>query len=114
MKATVDPLPVEPPCHRCGYDLRGQASDGACPECGEPVAESRRVAATPRRPAWRESDPRWRRRVLAGVWILVLVPLMDALRVSGLASHVPVPNLLLTSYDPPRTLEGTLICWNGF
>src|SRR5258707_3351024 len=67
------------PCHICGYDLRAHPQDGKCPECGASVAESRRLAANPRRPAWRDSDPRWRRRMLAGVWILVLVPLMDLL-----------------------------------
>ena len=63
------------PCHRCGYDLRAHPPDGQCPECGASVAESRRLAAIPLRPAWRDSDPRWRRRILAGAWVLVLLPL---------------------------------------
>ena len=25
------------PCARCGYDMRGLAADGDCPECGEPI-----------------------------------------------------------------------------
>ena len=29
-------------CMRCGYDLTGLASDGVCPECGTPVADSMR------------------------------------------------------------------------
>jgi hypothetical protein len=61
------------------------------------------LAAIPRRPAWQDSDPRWRRRILAGVWLLVLVPLMDALKLSGWASRVPVPSL----FDS-RTATGTL------
>src|SRR5438874_6060578 len=68
------------PCHRCGYDLRAHPPDGKCPECGALVAESRRVALIARRPAWRESDARWRRRVLAGAWLLVFLPLMDVLK----------------------------------
>src|SRR5690606_28743607 len=27
-------------CVDCGYDLRGQSPDAACPECGTPVARS--------------------------------------------------------------------------
>lgn len=81
------------PCHVCGYDLRAHPRDGVCPECGASVAESRRLAAIPRRPAWRDSDPRWRRRMLAGAWVLVLVPLMAALREFGWAERVPVPNV---------------------
>lgn len=80
-------------CHLCGYDLRAHPQDGRCPECGTSVAESRQFAAIPRRPAWRNSDPRWRRRILAGTWILLLLPLIDVLQGFGLASHVPVPHL---------------------
>ena len=85
-------MSVDLPCHVCEYDLRAQSQDGTCPECGASVAESRRLAGIPRRPAWRDSDPRWRRRVLAGVWLLVLLPLMDALKQSCWGSRVPVPN----------------------
>ena len=99
------------PCHLCGYDLRVHAQDAKCPECGAAsVEESRRVAAIPRRPAWRDSDPRWRRRVLAGAWALVLLPLVDALRLSEWAVGLPVPALL----DLPgsvRTLGDTLAFW---
>ena len=68
------------PCHACGYDVRSQPPDGQCPECGEIVAESIRLAALPLRPAWRDSDRRWRRRVLAGLWALVLMPLPYAVK----------------------------------
>jgi hypothetical protein len=87
-------ISAELPCHRCGYDLRAHPSDGKCPECGASVAEAIRVAAVPRRPAWRDSDPRWRRRLLAGVWVLVFLPLMELLRASGWASSIPVPNVI--------------------
>jgi hypothetical protein len=101
-------MSVDLPCSRCGYDLRAQPQDGQCPECGASVAESRRLAAIPPRPAWRESDPRWRRRMIAGAWILVLVPLMNALEVFGWSSSVPVP----TPFDfrgTVRTLDETFL-----
>jgi hypothetical protein len=78
-------------CNACGYDLRAHPADGKCPECGASVAESRRLAASPRRPAWRDSDPRWRRRMLAGAWVLVLVPFMAVLEASGWVDSVAVP-----------------------
>jgi hypothetical protein len=109
MTAHTAQAPVDLPCHLCGYDLRAHPQHGKCPECGESVAESRRLAAIPRRPAWRESDPRWRRRILAGVWLLVLLPLMDALKISGWASGVPVPSLF-DSRIAAGTLDQTLLC----
>src|SRR6187401_458659 len=37
-----------PHCHRCGYDLRGLASSGRCPECGLAIRMSmRRTELTP-------------------------------------------------------------------
>ena len=103
---------VDLPCHVCGYDLRAQPQDGQCPECGTSVAESRRVAAMPRRPAWQDSDPRWRRRVLAGAWVLVLLPLMDVLNVSGWAASVPVPTFW-DSRGTVYTLDHTLAAYPG-
>jgi hypothetical protein len=35
---------VSLPCRRCGYDLRGLAADGRCPECSHEVLET--IAAT--------------------------------------------------------------------
>ena len=105
-------MSVDLPCHRCGYDLRAQPDDGKCPECAASVAEARRWAAVPLRPAWRDSDPRWRRRVLAGVWLLALLPLMDALKVVGWAASVPVPSVL-DSRGTVRTLDDTLLSYSG-
>lgn len=79
------------PCHVCGYDVCVQLPDGLCPECGASVVDSVRLAAIPRRPAWRDSDPRWRRRMLAGAWVLVFVPLMTALDTFGWAARIHVP-----------------------
>src|SRR5947199_1938403 len=98
-----DEMSVDLPCHQCRYDLRAQPQDGKCPECGASVAESRRLAAIPRRPAWRDSDPRWRRRMLAGMWVLVLVPLIDVLETFGWASRVPAPRVFVLS--TVRTLD---------
>src|SRR3954451_20553140 len=85
------PTSADHPCHACGYDLRAHPPDGQCPECGASVAESRRLASIPRRPAWRDADPRWRRRIVAGAWLLVLLPLLNVLQTFKWASAVPVP-----------------------
>ena len=95
-------------CHRCGYDLRAHPHDASCPECGASVAEARRWAAVPLRPAWHDADPRWRRRVLAGVWALVLLPLMDAMQAFGWAERVPVPTVY-DSWGTVHTLADTLV-----
>lgn len=62
-------------CATCGYDLREHSADAVCPECATPVAESMRVAAIPLRPAWGDSDPRWRTAMLLGLWGITLIPL---------------------------------------
>ena len=49
--------------------------------------------------------------MLAGTWVLVLLPLMDALNAFGWASHVPVPNVL--GYGAVRTLDETFVCNPG-
>jgi hypothetical protein len=98
-------------CDRCGYDLRAHSRDGKCPECGMSVAESRRLAASPRRPAWRDSDPRWRRRMLAGAWILVLLPLVETVQMFRWASSVRVPNVFELPGGIP--LNETLLCYEG-
>src|SRR6185369_17172700 len=108
MTAQTDQMPVDLPCHRCGYDLRAHPPDGKCPECGASVAESSRLSAIPLRPAWRDSDPRWRRRMLAGAWILVLLPLMDALKTFKWASNIPVPTVF-NFRGGVRTLDETFL-----
>ena len=111
---TVTPeSPAALACHRCGYDLRTQPADGVCPECGEPVAESARLAAIPVRPAWRDSDPRWRRRMLAGIWVMALLPIFAVLREFGWAAQISMPGW----FDGPggsHTLDRTfLLDWIG-
>jgi hypothetical protein len=95
------------PCHACGYDVRAQPADGVCPECSAAVSESHRLAAIPRRPAWRDADPRWRRRLLAGAWILALVPLMSVLRDSGWAEILPAPTFF--KVQRPQSLNESFV-----
>jgi hypothetical protein len=90
-------------CHVCGYDLRAHSEAAVCPECGTAVSKSREVAAVPIRPAWRDSDPRWRRRMLLGVWLIVLMPTMRVLHEFGITDHIPVPSVL----GPVRSLNDT-------
>ena len=103
---------IDLPCHQCGYDLRAHPRDGKCPECGALVAEAVRVAAIPRRSAWRDSDPRWRRRMVAGTWVLVLLPLRSALDVLGWSSSVPIPNFFGFP-GTVRTLNETFLSNGG-
>src|SRR5882724_9800787 len=94
MTAHAAEISAELPCHRCGYDLRAHPPDGKCPECGASVAEARKEALIPRRPVWAKSDARWRRRMLAGLWLLVLLPLMDLSNALEWGSKVSVPAVL--------------------
>jgi hypothetical protein len=101
-------IPPELLCHICGYDLRAHPDQGKCPECGAAVAEARRMSAIPLRPAWRNSDPRWRRRMLAGVWILVLLPLMTVLKAFEGTASLRVPNIF--GFPGAVRLDETLAC----
>lgn len=67
-------------CFRCYYNLRGAAAGGDCPECGASVGETLRRRAA-------HGDPRWLRRVLRGV-DLILFP--AALGVGALLVVIPL------------------------
>jgi hypothetical protein len=95
------------PCHACGYDVRAQSPGGVCPECNASVAESIRLAPIPRRPAWHDSDPRWRRRILAGAWLLLLMPLFATLRALKLDARIPVPTFF--KVQGPQSLDDSFI-----
>jgi hypothetical protein len=110
MRADPDESVADLTCHRCRYDLRAHPADGRCPECETPVAESRRMATLPRRPAWRDSDPRWRRRVVAGAWLLVGMLLMDVLWHCGLLYRIPLPEF----FDFPGGVNGDWQIWNPY
>ena len=97
----------ELPCATCGYDLRMQPREGICPECATPVQKAVELAAIPLRPTWRDSDPRWRRRMVAGAWVLVLVPLVAALDWFDLAARLRVPG----PYTPKLAIAETYAAW---
>lgn len=65
-------------CAACQYDLRTLPSDGVCPECGIAIAHSAQLAARRPKPGWAECGVWWRRRVLAAIALLVLLPLPGA------------------------------------
>lgn len=72
------------------------------------MADAIRAAAIPIRPAWADSDPRWRRRVLAGIWVLVFLPLMDLLAALRWDSRIPVP-AIFDFRGSVRTLNHTFL-----
>ncbi len=78
---TLDPvgrLDMDLPCVGCDYNLRGLLPDGACPECGKPVAFATRLVKLGRR------DPLYLRRVAIGLqW---LIAGMAAVVAAGLCS----------------------------
>lgn len=64
------------PCYRCGYNVRGLASDGRCPECAASVGETlHRRAATTLAGGFlplEMSDPRWVRRLATACTLLLI------------------------------------------
>ncbi len=63
-------IPVESvrdECYRCGYDLRGIANEGACPECGLLAERSRRVTDE-----LHDTRPRWLRSLSRGIDLILL------------------------------------------
>lgn len=109
MSSTPDGIvDTELPCHRCGYDVRAQPADGICPECATSVEASRKMALIPRWPGWRDSDPRWRRRMVAGMWVLSAVPVLAVLQVFDLDMRIPVPTLFRAQLGS-QTLDKTFL-----
>jgi len=101
---------IEVVCDRCGYDLRAHPAEGQCPECGASIAESHRLAAVPRRPAWGDSDPRWRRRMVAGAGCLALMLLLCGGQILGWHAAIPVPRLF-DFHGVILSLHDTLFEW---
>jgi len=54
-------------CFRCDYDLQGLPEAGNCPECGLPVALSRRPST-----ALVDARPRWLCSVAIGIWLMLV------------------------------------------
>lgn len=69
---TDDTLDADLPCVHCNYNLRGLTVDGACPECGRPVADSTRDDAL------RGADPIWLRRAARATLALAAVAAVAA------------------------------------
>ena len=59
--------PLKDECYRCGYDLRGIANDGACPECGLVAERSRRITDE-----LHDTRPRWLRSLSRGINLIML------------------------------------------
>jgi hypothetical protein len=75
------------PCSKCGYNLRTQAVDANCPECGYGVAQT----LEDRRRIWLcNRDPRWVRRLAWGAGLLAV---MSAMPVFGIILQL-VPALI--------------------
>ena len=67
----VGPLAEDVACIGCGYNLRGLASTGRCPECGRPAQGSVALHRA-RRKAPPPPDPRWARQVAEGAGLSLL------------------------------------------
>lgn len=53
------------PCRNCGYNLFGLPTEGNCPECGEPIAASRKTHLI------RDANPAWSRKVSLGAKLIL-------------------------------------------
>ncbi len=88
-------------CLTCGYNLRGLARDGRCPECANPIERSARgdLLAC--------ADPQWLRRLGVGVQLMLwfigmsaglgTIGLPIALSEDGLSPLISVPAVFLLS-----------------
>ena len=84
---------VDLPCKTCGYNLRGLSFEGACPECGSPVADT--IDDTPA-PLPQQTLQRAR---LASLCLIVPVAL---LLLGGLGYSLISERFLFMSRDPAK------------
>jgi hypothetical protein len=63
---------AELPCFECLYDLRGAPEDGVCPECGAPVALSRRADRWDRVSAGHRRCVRIGTALMAGDYVVLI------------------------------------------
>ncbi len=86
-------VPVDLPCVACGYNLRALATDGRCPECGEPIPHSLRGDRL------RFSDYRWLGRLARGArlgfWAVLVMLLVHVLVVLLRGHGLLVPMVAL-------------------
>ena len=98
------------PCRRCGYNLRGLALAGQCPECGTPVGVS--VQGD-----WlRYSDPQFVQTLRRGVsfilWsiLLTIVVFFVAFALRGMGRRsMPIANLIALVAYVPGIIGGWLL-----
>jgi hypothetical protein len=76
---------VRDECYRCGYDLRGIANEGPCPECGLLAERSRRITDE-----LHDTRPRWLRSLSWGI-SLILVAIVAAFAVPFVLHNFPSP-----------------------
>jgi len=72
--------PESPKCRKCGYDLRGLAVDGACPECGTAVWSRKHITSD-------QISEDARRSQELGLWAI----LMMAFCLGPLATLIAIP-----------------------
>src|SRR5687767_1235942 len=92
----MNPLPLTKPeltCLRCGYDLRGGAPAGKCPECGTSIGASYFHKALRRklvRASLADANPTWRKSILLGMQCLTAMVLIDF--ITPMIAHSGVPS----------------------
>jgi hypothetical protein len=89
------PVPAPPPelarllrCFRCGYDLRGLAPGGNCPECGLPVDRS----SVEGDELW-HAPPAWLAKLSWGARLLLLAPILGYVYGAHLSRYVTFPRV---------------------
>jgi hypothetical protein len=103
----VGPLAEDVACIGCGYNLRGLASTGRCPECGRPAQGSVALHRA-RRKAPPPPDPRWARQVAEGAGLSLLAFVLFAVLCLAPQQWFYLPY----RYAPARDTPGrtTLLC----
>jgi hypothetical protein len=91
----VPPLAEDVPCLGCGYNLRGLASTGRCPECGR-AAHGSVVRHRARGRMLPPPDPRWARQIVEGVGLSLL-----AFALFAALCTAPSPSFTLDHVNAP-------------
>ena len=91
-------------CLRCGYDLRGMADDGTCPECGLGVGRSVQGQRELHR-----GRPGWVGRLRIGAWLLLLVQIEVLALVLALAFDVQATGSPETIFAVSLVVPGQLL-----